>query len=117
MKWLAMTCPVLLSACVHQPTAECTRLLTTMRTQFEHYDANKDGRISRQEFQPVIDAMSKLAEKEKMLRGALYDPRQFEEQFTNGDQNRDGYLSFEEFTGGLCKKGYIDRSWPALPKD
>jgi EF hand domain-containing protein len=113
-----LACAVLMNACAEaRTTPECARFLTRSRIEFSHYETNKDGRISREEFQPIIDSMAKLAAKERAKHGPLSAPTSFEEVFTDRDRNHDGHLTFEEYTLGECKNGHFDRTPPPLPRD
>ena len=87
-----------------------------MKATFVHYDANKDGRISRQEFQAIINEMTASGESLTAHGGVHFDRRQFDYDFADRDKNHDGYLNFDEFTQGACKHGYLDPAFPPLPK-
>lgn len=113
-----LACAALMNACVEaRTTPECARFLTRSRIEFAHLDTNRDGKISREEFQPIIDSMVKLAAKVREQHGPLSAPTSFESEFTDSDRNHDGHLTFEEYTKGVCKNGYFDRTPPPLPKD
>lgn len=66
-----------------------------MKEAFDRYDADNDGRISRPEYYAVID---KLGFKP-------FDRTRADHDFDGLDQNHDGYLTFSEFTGNVCKNG------------
>jgi Ca2+-binding EF-hand superfamily protein len=101
MRWFAAI-PLLLGACgTHQPTAECVRFDGGMRAAFVRYDTNNDDRISPQEYRAVIN---------KLVHSATGfhrdDPGQTNQDFADLDVNHDGYLTFDEFTGNVCKDGH-----------
>jgi Ca2+-binding EF-hand superfamily protein len=103
MRWFAAVFVLPLGACHgHQPTAKCSRFFEGMRAAFVRYDANDDGRISRQEYRDVINHVSGGPRDD--------DPERTGRDFDSLDPNRDGYLTFDEFAGDECKHDRPERS-------
>jgi len=65
-----------------------------MKAAFERYDRDQDGRISRSEYHAVINSMTGLGGEK---------PQQDDRDFAALDRDRDGYLTFEEFTRTVCQ--------------
>ena len=57
--------------------------------RFRDADSNQDGRLDKEEFQPFIHPF-----RHEGMIGHLV-----EDQLLAHDENRDGMISFEEFTG------------------
>jgi Ca2+-binding EF-hand superfamily protein len=117
-KIIVSTAAVSFTACAapHE-SSECARIHKQANVVFSHYDRDRDGRLSGQEYQPIVNAEREFDTKQIELRRALSDPSAHDAEFAHKDENRDGYLNLEEFIGGICKKGYVDRAPPPMPKD
>lgn len=102
-RWSMPLLALSISGCgPHGGTKECSRFLSQAHEVFLRYDANGDGRISRSEWQPLIESMKARAVELKEKYGAETDPAQFEQTFLQRDKDGDGYLDFGEFTMGAC---------------
>jgi hypothetical protein len=101
MRWSAVIGLLLLGGCgTHR---ECARYVAGMRSAFERYDTNKDGRIDRQEYRDVINKLPRLGE--GAVRYGADDPVQTDRDFDNLDRDHNGYVSFEDFAGDQCGNG------------
>jgi Ca2+-binding EF-hand superfamily protein len=115
--WLLLAALVVSACAEARETSECKRIIKQGRMLFDRYDTDHDGRISRQEYQPIIDVEREFAARQAAEKRSFYNPSDFDADFAYKDQNGDGYLDFEEFIGGLCKNGHLDRSPPALREE
>lgn len=112
MRWFALIGALLLGGCgTHHQTAECSRYLAGMKQAFDSYDTDHDGLISREEYRAAINNLIKSAHN-RMDDQPSREARQLDNpavpgrQFDSLDANHDGYIGFDEFTGGICKNGH-----------
>ncbi|KAI5079545.1 hypothetical protein GOP47_0005024 [Adiantum capillus-veneris] len=59
-----------------------------LRAIFEHFDENKDGRISKDEMSASLQRL-----------GLIIPPADLTELMDNADANDDGFINYEEFVG------------------